>query len=104
MNDGDMKPMNKWRDTDGACDTHLCLDEVGIMAIAKFRLALLAHGLEPGEIAPDGVIRRCSSNGSGQDKASYYALFDNGGGVLCGVFGDWRAGLKETWISTQAKP
>jgi putative DNA primase/helicase len=72
-------------------------------AFIEFEQALLAHGLEPGEIAPDGVLRRCSSNGSGQDKAGYYALFDNGRGVLGGFFGDWRTGIKEAWISAKAK-
>jgi len=72
-------------------------------AIAEFEQALVGHGLEPGEIAPDGVIRRCSSNGSGQDKAGYYALFDNGGDAFGGFFGDWRTGIKEAWFSTKAK-
>lgn len=72
-------------------------------ALTEFEQALVNHGLEPGEIVPDGQLHRCSSNGSGQDKAGYYALFDNGGGVLGGFFGDWRTGLYETWFSTNAK-
>lgn len=72
-------------------------------ALTEFEQAILSHGLEPGEIIPDGKIQRVSSNGSGQDKAGYYALFDNGGGVLGGFFGDWRTGLYETWFSSKTK-
>lgn len=72
-------------------------------ALTDFEQTLRAHGLEPGEIAPDGELRRCSSNGSGQDKAGFYALFDNGGGVFGGFFGDWRTGLDEKWQSAKIK-
>lgn len=71
--------------------------------IMDFTQALLAHGLEPGEVLPDGILRRCPSNGSGQDRAGYYAMFDNGEGVFGGFFGDWRGNLYETWLSGNAK-
>lgn len=75
-------------------------------AISEFRKVLENNGLKPGDIVPNGKLFRCSSNGFKGDKAGYYAFFENhfsGVAFYGGYFGDWREGLKETWLSEDVK-
>lgn len=64
-----------------------------------FLAAIEAAGLTPPEkIIADGDIQRFSSNGKVNNSAGWYVLHV-GGGVASGVFGCWREGIKQHWLS-----
>lgn len=62
--------------------------------IDEFRAVLVANGLQPGEVVPDGKLRRCSTIGKPGSSNGWYLMFEDGHG---GVFGDWSTDLSETW-------
>lgn len=65
-------------------------------AIQQFRDAIRAAGITPpDEIEADGKLRRFGSNGKRGDDAGWYVLHDDS--IPAGCFGDWRAGLVQTW-------
>src|SRR3569833_3964177 len=65
-------------------------------AIEQFRAAIHRAGLSPPDvIEPDGKLQRFASNGRRGDDAGWYVFHADG--VPAGSFGDWRAGLSQTW-------
>lgn len=65
-----------------------------------FRKTLEANGLIPGEIIPDGEIRRCGDIEKPRGSCGWYVLFAD---PFAGAFGNWRSGLKEKWSSNGRK-
>lgn len=64
--------------------------------VDQFRDAMRSHGIEPpDEIVADGELHRFAPTGRAGDDAGYYVLHTDG--LAAGCFGDWRAGLQETW-------
>ena len=64
--------------------------------IDQFRDAIRSAGLEPPPVIyPDGKLRRFPSNGKRGDDAGWYVL--HGDGIPAGIFGDWRADVKQSW-------
>ncbi|HEC07860.1 MAG TPA: toprim domain-containing protein, partial [Thiolapillus brandeum] len=69
---------------------------------AQFRDAMLEAGLQPPEHIEPGVLHRFPGVGKGPgNRAGWCWLFDDG---LGGCFGDWAAGLDETWQARRDKP
>lgn len=69
-------------------------------ALDELFAVMADHGLDPGDIVPDGELHRFSSNGRTSDKAGYYSCFDHGDGVYGAFFGDWRTGGESvSWFS-----
>jgi putative DNA primase/helicase len=65
-------------------------------AIGRFRDAISAAGINPPDvIEADGKLRRFPTNGKRGDDSGWYVLY--GDGIPAGAFGDWRAGLEQTW-------
>ena len=65
-------------------------------AALQFRDAIHSAGLiAPDTIEADGKLRRFASNGKQGDDAGWYVLHDDG--IPAGSFGDWRAGISQTW-------
>ena len=65
-------------------------------AIEQFRAAIHNAGLTPPDVVEaDGKLHRFASTGRRSDTAGWYVL--HGDGIPAGAFGDWRAGLSETW-------
>ncbi len=70
--------------------------------ILDFTKDMISKGFNPPTtIAPDGKIRRFSTNGKPQDKAGYCALFDDG--IPAGYYGCWRTGEYYTWCADIAE-
>lgn len=68
--------------------------------MAAFAQAVEAAGIVPPvDLVPDGKVHRFNPDGRGKDRsgAGWYALHLDG--VPAGIFGDWRAGLTQTWCS-----
>lgn len=68
--------------------------------MAAFAQAIEAAGMvAPVDLVPDGKVHRFNPDGRGKDRsgAGWYALHLDG--VPAGIFGDWRAGLTQTWCS-----
>lgn len=66
--------------------------------IDEFLNAIVSAGFSPpGEIISDGKIHRFASNGNAKDKAGWYVLYTDG--TPAGMFGDWRSGTEEKWVS-----
>ena len=67
----------------------------------QFINRILASGLEaPAEIIQDGKIHRFNT-GQKRDGTGWYSYHNNIGSDICaGVFGDWRSGIEEKFIST----
>ncbi|MBI9083355.1 MAG: toprim domain-containing protein [Desulfobacterales bacterium] len=61
---------------------------------ADFRAVLEVAGLMPGEVAPDGALRRCPTMDHPQSANGWYVLHID---PPAGAYGDWSTGLKETW-------
>lgn len=69
-----------------------------MMIEQEFGAALASHGLEPPEIVADGKLHRFDGPDEKRGKRSaWYVL--HGDGLPAGSFGDWRAGLAETWCA-----
>lgn len=64
-------------------------------AVNDFRDELQAAGLRPGEVVPDGRLRRCPTDGR-DDDAGWFVLHAD---PLAGAFGNWRTGESRTWRS-----
>ncbi len=62
--------------------------------VFEFRDALISAALQPGEIAADGKIRRCGTTAHPKSKNGWYVLYPD---PFAGAFGDWSAGMSETW-------
>lgn len=63
-----------------------------------FRAAIAGAGLTPPDhIEADGTLHRFSSSGKRGDQSGWYVLHLDG--LPAGTFGDWRAGLSQTWCS-----
>lgn len=66
----------------------------------EFISAIVDAGLKPPKnIVIDGNIHRFASSNKIRNKDGYYALFDNGNGVIGGFFGCWRMGIKHNWYN-----
>lgn len=64
--------------------------------IDQFREAIASAGLTPPDtIEADGTLHRFSSDGRRGDDSGFYLLHLDG--VPAGMFGCWRAGIKQTW-------
>ena len=63
-------------------------------AIAEFRIAIQAAGLEPPEIIEPGKFHRFSTNGWRGDDAGWCKIFADLNG---GVYGDHRSGVSKIW-------
>lgn len=63
-------------------------------SISQFREVLLQAGLSPGEIVPDGKIRRRGTSDRPRSDNGWFVLFAD---PLAGAFGDWSTGLSEKW-------
>jgi putative DNA primase/helicase len=64
--------------------------------IDQFRAAMERHGITaPDNIIDDGQLHRWGTNGKSRDDAGWYVL--HGDGVPAGAFGDFRAGVSETF-------
>ncbi len=59
-----------------------------------FREAAVEAGLRPGEIIPDGVLRRCGTADRPKGDDGWVVLFDD---PPAGAFENWKAGFKKTW-------
>ena len=59
-----------------------------------FRAVLLDYGLQPIEIIPDGLIRRCPTTEKPHSRNGWHVLYSD---PPAGAFGDWATGLLETW-------
>lgn len=70
--------------------------------IDQFRAAIASAGLTPpGTIEADGKLHRFAADGRRGDDSGYYTLHLDG--VPAGMFGCWRAGIKETWHARGAR-
>lgn len=68
--------------------------------MAAFAQAVEAAGMvAPIDLVPDGKLHRFDPDGrgNGRNGSGWYALHLDG--VPAGIFGDWRAGLTQTWCS-----
>jgi putative DNA primase/helicase len=64
--------------------------------IDQFRAAMVAAGLTPPDsVEADGELHRFASDGRRGDDSGYYLLHLDG--LPAGIFGCWRAGIKQTW-------
>lgn len=64
--------------------------------ISQFRDAIVRAGLTPpSDIIADGKLRRFATNGKRDDDSGWYVAHADG--IPAGAFGDFRAGVKETW-------
>lgn len=61
---------------------------------AEFRAVLEAAGLVPGEVVPDGTLRRCGTADKPRSTNGWYVLHLD---PPAGAYGDWSTGLSETW-------
>ena len=72
-------------------------------AVDQFRAAMLAAGLTPPEsIEADGTLHRFASDGRRGDDSGYYVLHLDR--LPAGMFGCWRAGIKQTWHAESGRP
>ncbi len=62
--------------------------------VVEFGAALIDAGLQPGEIAPDGKIRRHGTAGHPKSKNGWHVLHAN---PFAGAYGDWSTGASGTW-------
>lgn len=62
--------------------------------VFEFRAALEAAGLIPGEVSPDGILRRCGTVDRPKNSNGWYVLH---AGPFAGAYGDWAAGLSGSW-------
>ena len=62
--------------------------------INDFRDEIQGVGLLPGEIIPDGKIRRCGTSEKPKSDNGWFVLYEN---PPAGAWGDWQRGLKGTW-------
>ena len=56
----------------------------------------------PDDIAPDGKLRRFSTNGKKSDDSGWYVLHRDG--IPAGSFGDWRTGISQSWRADIGRP
>ena len=71
-------------------------------AIAQFRKAIQAAGLQPPEeIVPNGVIHRFASDDK-RGKDAWYVLYLDS--VPAGAFGSWRKDFKQNWRMELNRP
>jgi len=66
-------------------------------SVTEFRSELEQVGLRPGEIRPDGKLRRCGTADKPRSDNGWYLIHEGPSAV--GTFGDWRTGLKQTWCA-----
>ena len=65
-------------------------------ALQQFRDAIKCAGIQPPDvIEDDGELHRFPGNGKRDDDSGWYKFHSDG--IPAGAFGDWRAGLSETW-------
>jgi len=62
-----------------------------------FRAVLIESGLTPGEVVPDGKLRRCPTIEKPRSENGWHVLHTD---PPAGAFGDWGTGLSETWSMT----
>jgi hypothetical protein len=75
------------------------VEEQFIAAIERAKLA------PPGRIIADGEIHRfVSSNDKPGRRNGWYFLYDLGEGLAAGMFGCWRAEIKERWLGKSGQP
>jgi len=60
----------------------------------EFRVAMIEAGLLPGDVTPDGLLRRCPTKQHPKSKNGWYVLYSD---PPAGAFGDWATDLSETW-------
>ena len=60
----------------------------------KFRAVLDEAGLIPGEIVPDGRLRRCGTTTHPKSTNGWQVLHSN---PFAGAYGDWATGISDTW-------
>lgn len=66
--------------------------------VEQFRTAMQSAGVTPPEaIIDDGALHRFNTNGKSRDDAGWYVL--HGDGIPAGAFGDFRAGVSETFCA-----
>jgi putative DNA primase/helicase len=71
-------------------------------ALAQFRDAIRATGLEPPDVIEPGKLHRFPGVGKRQsNRAGWCLLFDD---ELGGCFGDWSSGFTENWQAKRKKP
>jgi putative DNA primase/helicase len=63
-------------------------------SVQAFLAAIDAAGLQPGEVIPDGVLRRCGTAAKPRSKNGWYILHND---PIAGAYGDWATGLQKTW-------
>ncbi|PSJ18449.1 toprim domain-containing protein [Nitrosomonas supralitoralis] len=62
----------------------------------QFRQAMQAAGIHySGKIIADGKLHRFSTNINRKDETGWYVLHNDN--LPAGIFGDWRAGLRQNW-------
>lgn len=59
-----------------------------------FRSVLIDAGLLPGDIVPDGEIRRCGTSNKPRSRNGWHFLYAD---PPAGAYGDWSTSLSETW-------
>ena len=70
--------------------------------IDQFREAIASAGLTPPDvIKADGTLHRFASDGRRGDDSGYYTLHLDG--VPAGMFGCWRAGIRQSWHARDAR-
>ncbi len=70
--------------------------------IDQFRAAIASAGLTPpGTIEADGRLHRFAADGRRGDDSGYYTLHLDG--VPAGMFGCWRAGIRQSWHARDAR-
>ena len=67
--------------------------DIGVV-LDKFRAVLDDAGLIPGEIIPDGKLRRCGIMTHPKSVNGWYVLHSN---PFAGAYGDWSAEKSRTW-------
>lgn len=69
--------------------------------VGDFRAEIEAHGLRPGEIIPDGELRRCGTADKPSGKNGWYVFHPDP--PASGAFGNWRTEESGTWTATRAE-
>jgi len=63
-------------------------------AVSELIQAVEADGLIPGEVLPDGVLRRCGTTDKPKSKNGWYVLHAD---PFAGAYGNWATGLYKPW-------
>lgn len=63
-------------------------------AVSELIKAVEADGLIPGEVLPDGVLRRCGTTDKPKSKNGWYVLHAD---PVAGAYGNWATGLSKSW-------